>query len=326
MHRTLILAGLVALCGCQALAPGATRSRSAPASGDALARLAALLPGDYDNHEQVAHGSGAAAATRVQHDLRVVEHAGSRVGWLWRLQATGKSASTSVWLMRAQLAEKTGRISVVPFRPLDPAATDAVFADPAKPFRFEPAQWAELSACAQEGAWDAGAFHAAANVDACSALLPGLGETAALLPLRFRLDGEMLRVATFSDSAHGADALEQARRVRWFDGWAAINGGGPQAKAGNQDWHFNRSLRLSSEGGRVALKWRDGSPSGYTLELERTTYAERKLAVLQLNVIEDARGEVTTYAWSDPKADAIGLNLGWLQAGFTRAEANAPKP
>jgi len=166
---------------------------------------------------------------------------------------------------------------------------------------------------------------AAASTEACSALLPGLGEGAALLPLRFSIDGDMLRVATFADAPRGADAVEEARRVRWFEGWAVINGGGPQAKAGNQDWHLDRDLRLSSEGGRVPLRWRDGAAAGWSLELERTSYPERKLSVLQLNVIDDASGKVLTYVWADPQANAIGMNLGWLQLGFAQSASAAHK-
>jgi hypothetical protein len=86
---------------------------------------------------------------------------------------------------------------------------------------------------------------------------------------------------------------------------------------------MQKDLRLSSEGGRVELRWRDGAASGYSLELERTTYAERKLHVLQLNVIDDASGQTIDYVWTDPAAGAIGFNLGWLQVGLTR-EAQRP--
>jgi len=69
----------------------------------------------------------------------------------------------------------------------------------------------------------------------------------------------------------------------------------------------------------VPIRWRDGGASGYSLELVRTTYAERKLSVLQLNVVEDASGRTVDYAWTSPNADAVGINLGWLQVGVTRA-------
>src|SRR5262249_50515411 len=179
--------------------------------------------------------------------------------------------------------------------------------------------------CALDLTWDGSKISAAANAEGCSALLPGLGEVAALLPLRFSIDGDMLRVATFADAPRGADAIEEARRVRWFEGWAVVNGGGPQAKAGNQDWHLDRDLRLSSEGGRTPLRWRDGAPTGWTLELEHTSYPERKLSVLQLNVIDDASSKVLTYVWADPQANAIGMNLGWLQLGFTQTTPGARK-
>lgn len=331
MHRLVLpLVGLIALTGCQSLGAGSQRARSAAGGdADALARLSSVLPGDYDNHEQVVRAQAAdkagtgIAPMRVQHTVRVVDTSHDSTTWLWRLSSVGKSSTSSVWLMRAQPTADGHHVRLLPSRPTDSAAAQALFADAAKPFHYEAAQWAELEPCAQSGQWESGKFSAAANVEACSALLPGLGQDAALLPLRLSIDGEMLRVATFADTSRSADAVEEARRVHWYDGWAALNGGGPNAKSDNNDWHLQRDLRLSSEGGRAALHWRDGSPSGYSLELERTSYPERKLTVLQLNVIDDASGRTMTYVWSDPAVAAIGMNLGWLQAGFGPPATNA---
>ena len=330
MRRLMLLAGLIVLAGCQGLGAGAARPRAA-AGGDSepLALLANVLPGDYDNHEQVVRAQAAdkagtgIAPMHVQHAVRVVDSGHGGFLWLWRLSTVGKSGTSSIWLVRSQLAADGRHVRLVPLRPTDSAAAQALFAEPGK-FHFEAAQWAELEPCGQNGQWEGAKFTAAANVEACSALLPGLGQDAALLPLRLSIDGDMLRVATFADTSRSAEAVEEARRVRWYDGWAAINGGGPNAKSDNKDWHLQRDLRLSSEGGRVALRWRDGAPSGYTLELERTSYPERKLSVLQLNLIDDASGRVMTYVWSDPGVGAIGLNLGWLQAGFGPPETKAP--
>lgn len=328
MSRFVVLFGLIVLAGCQNLATGPQHARSAAGiDAGALANLAAVLPGDYDNHEQVERARAAnkagtgIAPMHVQHSLRVVESGRDSVTWLWRLSVSGKTGSNSIWLMRALVSADGHHLRFVPSRPTDAAAAQAQFAGPANAFHFEAAQWAELDPCAQSGQWDGAKFSAAANVESCSALLPGLGEDAALLPLRFSFDGDMLRVATFADSSRSADAFEEARRVRWYDGWAAINGGGPNAKSDNNDWHLQRDLRLSSEGGRAALHWRDGAPSGYSLELERTSYPERKLSVLQLNVIDDGSGRTITYAWTDPAVGTIGLNLGWLQVGFGPAPA-----
>ena len=116
-----------------------------------------------------------------------------------------------------------------------------------------------------------------------------------------------------------------APTVRAFSGWAAINGGGPLARANNSDWHLQNDLRLSEAGGRVKLHWRDGVATGYSLELKHQSYPERKLDVLQLDVVEDASGKTMTYVWADESARALGLNLGWLQVGLRADEVAVPE-
>jgi len=315
------IALVLALAGCQASQPGAIRARAG--TPDAIAQLASSLPGQYDNHEQFKRDlaaqakAGGTVALHVRQSLRVVERGREEISWLWQLQAVDQKQLESIWLMRAHQAADGRHARVVPYRAVDAAAARSALADSAQAFRFDPAQWAALDACAQDGEWDGVKFSAAADRVACGALLPGLGEDGALLPLRMVVAADMIQVATFADLSRGPDAVEEARRVRRFSGWAAINGGGPRATADNQDWHMQADLRLSSEGERAPLRWRDGAPSGYSLVLERTDYPERKLSVLQLNVIDDSSGKTLTYVWADLRANAIGLNLGWLQGGFT---------
>ena len=153
--------------------------------------------------------------------------------------------------------------------------------------------------------------------------MPGIGAEAALLPLAIERDGEMLHVRLYADQARGADAREDLRLVQWFAGWAAINGGGPKADAASRDWHMDRALRIGSEGGRYALKWRDGNASGYSLMLERLTYREGNVPVLKLSIVSDADGSTLAYAWANPEATRIGINLGWVQVGLDRQDATA---
>ena len=312
------------LCGCQM---PATRVAGVP-NGDAAAQLEAALVGDYDNDEQERQariGVRAGSQVAVPHlreQWRLLEHDRDHSLWLWHWQSQdAPSVATADWLYRVAATGDGSHLVLTPYRSVDPAAAKAALADKKKGFKFVAAQWAELAPCALTGEWKSTQFSASADATACSALLPGLGESASLLPLRLRLDGDMLHAATFSDQARGAEAGIDARRLRWFSGWSAINGGGPKAQAGNQDWHMQKDLRLSSEGGRIPLRWRDGAASGYSLELARTTYAERKLSVLQLNVIDDASGQTIDYAWTNPEATAIGVNLGWLQVGLTQTVA-----
>jgi hypothetical protein len=325
MRRWWVVTILTLLTGCQAMGG---RSGGATLNGDALARLNTAFAGEYDNHEQVQQAAAkvrAGTAVEVPHlreRWRLLERNRADSLWLWHLQTLDqKTVTDAVWLYRLAAAGDGSRVTLAPYRAIDLAAAKAALADKKNDFKFVAAQWAELTPCTQTGEWKNTQFTASADAAACSALLPGLGESASLLPLRFALDGDMLHTTTFADQARGADAKIDARRLRWFSGWAAINGGGAKAKAENQDWHMQKDLRLSSEGGRVPLRWRDGAASGYSLELVRATYAERKLSVLQLNIIDDASGQTIDYAWTNPEATAIGINLGWLQVGLTQAVA-----
>jgi hypothetical protein len=311
MRHWWVLGAILFLSGCET-----TPGRNTQAQGDALARIGAALTGEFDNHEQVQRAGAsvrAGTSVAVPHVRETWKALGGDL-WLWRLQSLDAAPVEATWLYRFSAGE--GHVKLIPYRAIDPAAAKAAFGNDKERFKFDAAQWAELAPCVQSGDWRGAQFNAAADAAACGALVPGLGESAALLPLRLTLDRDMLRSVTFADQARGADAGIDARRVRWFMGWSAINGGGPNAKSDNQDWHTQRDLRLSSEGGRVPLRWRDGAATGWSLELARTSYPERKLDVLQLNVVEDASGRVLDYVWANPETNAIGFNLGWLQVGL----------
>ena len=50
--------------------------------------------------------------------------------------------------------------------------------------------------------------------------------------------------------------------------------------------------------------------------LERLTYREGNVPVLKLSVVGDADGSTLAYAWANPEATRIGINLGWVQVGL----------
>ena len=310
--RRLILLSVLVLAGCDSFGGSrAENHRATPSAGNDL-----VLIGEFDNHEQVQTAGAAVAVPHVRQTLRLAENDRSGHLWLWRIQSgEGAGAAESAWLYRIATLDNGNRYAFTPYRALDDAARASLVEG--KDFKFDAQQWAELTPCTLNGERKNGKLVASADVGACSALLPGLGATAALLPLKLSFDGDMLSTVTFADQARGADASIDARRVRFFTGWSAINGGGPKMRADNKDWHTRADLRAASEGGRVQIRWRDGAASGYSIELVRRTYAERKLSVLQLNVIEDATGQTLDYAWADPSSSILGINLGWLQVGLT---------
>lgn len=295
---SLLPIGLVlsALAACGSLpnrsAPSASAASSMPASGE------------YDNHEQVWSARERNEAALPPHVVFQVEPAAT--DWIvLRVRLDAAPSLQAVWALR-----RTDRATWVPHR-----ATVAV---PATGAAFDAQQWAPLDACALHAAAAENVTRAAADLAACTAIVPGLGAQAALLPIAIDAEGEWLRVRLYADQARGADARSDARRVGFFDGWAAINGAGPRASADNRDWHMHRDVRIGSEGGQVPLRWRDGNPSGYSLRLERLTYRDGNVPVLKLSVVDDADGHALAYAWANPEATRIGVNLGWVQVGLER--------
>ncbi|HEY6942743.1 hypothetical protein [Dokdonella sp.] len=289
-----------------ALASAACQTIGRPASGSAVP-VASSLQGDYDNHEQVWTARENPSQVAPPH-VRVTIEGTPREDWtVWRVRLDVSTPLQASWALRRTTAAD-GQVAWVPHR--------ATVAQPGLGKDFDDAQWAPLDACSlrSRGGTQGRVFSADAN--ACAVLAPGIGSEAALLPIAVESDGEWLRVRLYVDQARGAEAREDLRRVQRFAGWAALNGAGPAAAADSADWHMDRKVALGNEGSRYALAYRDGRASGYSLVLERLTYRDGNVPVLKLSVVEDASGRTLAYAWANPQATRIGINLGWLQVGL----------
>jgi len=313
MRYAGVLLAVLALAGCQPVSrPDASPRRAGTA--------APAWSGTFDNHEQVWSARETPGGAIAPHVVVTIEPTAHAEWTIWRVRLDATPALDAAWAIRT-VGAPDGALAMTPYRSL--------VAQPAAASAFDEKQWTPLDACALRSTASA-PYRASADTPACTAIAPGIGATAALLPLAVEREGEWLHIRLYADQARGADAREDAREVRWFAGWAALNGAGPKADAASRDWHMNRDLRLGTEGGHAPLAWRDGQASGYSLMLERLTYREGNRPVLKLSLVEDASNRVLAYAWANPEATAIGLNLGWAQIGLSRDDqpvsaAGAPK-
>ncbi len=311
LRNTSLSLLVLSLAACQSATPRAASEPTAATTSSPAGELRSLL-GEYDNHAQYSDAAAGIAPPALHQWLRATAEAKSL---LWQLR-TADGSTEGRWLLR----EENGVL--VPYRPLS-ATASAAFEVKTDDYRFKAEDWAPLRPCALARE-RSNALAYRADAGSCSALLSGLGASGALLPQTFSLSGDTLTLATVSDAARGVAANTVSHRVRWFSGWNALNGAGPKAGAENKDWHVRRDLHMHSEGDRLPLRWRDGAQSGYSLELARLIYRESNTEVLRLAVIEDATGKVLSYAWANPDATRIGLNLGWVQIGLEQGAALDP--
>lgn len=286
---------LLLLTSCQAFQPKPQASVAAVPMLNAPTRLV----GDFDNHAQVAKSGSA-------HWRYSIRQTGNTDWLAWTIQLESPRPLQLVLVMRMDRSAD-GSVKLTPFRGGDAMAATGK--------NFDPTNWTELAACSLVGHEDTGTLRIVADRTRCATLAPALGEMAGLLPMEIIASGNGLQVRSYSDQALAADYVTDARRVRWFGGWAAINGAGPQAKANSSDWHMNRDLRIDSEGGQTNVNFRDGQASGYSLLLETLVVQDGELPLLKLSIVDGA-GQVIAYAWSDPDAERIGINLGWIQVGL----------
>lgn len=296
----LAVLAAVSLSACQTAAP-----RSSTPLDDSQGRRA-WFDGEYDNHGQVAQATGIPVPP-VRFQITPLRIAG---WYAWKVHQGGETPIDATWAMRT-LKSLDGSLVMTPWR--------ALVTDPALDKDFNPDQWVAMDACTLRGAITADGLEVRSDLASCATVAPGVGTAVALLPVSIVHAGDALRVRLYADQVRGPEAYTDARLIRWYSGWAAINGAGPNAREESSDWHLNRGLRIGNEGGHASLNWRDGQASGYSLLLERASYREGNTQVLKLSVIEDASGRAIAFAWANPDATAIGINLGWVQVGLDSA-------
>ena len=122
-------------------------------------------------------------------------------------------------------------------------------------------------------------------------------------------------------------------RARPFRGWIEVPEDGPYDPVRGAETVYRRvsDLRLHDQGGVVDIE-ADASGTPLAVELTRPVYA-RSLEILKLAVYATPAREVTTgshavaYAWTEPEAPRIGLNLrdvitGWTLDGASLANSD----
>lgn len=115
----------------------------------------------------------------------------------------------------------------------------------------------------------------------------------------------------------GRDEQHVNRKVRYFTGWFGLKATELDPKADPEAWIFGSGLRLHNEGQIIPLVGKDGTDTGYSIQLAQLTYQNTTNPILKLGLIENATGKTKRYIWADTEAKQIGMNLRWVQVGLT---------
>lgn len=107
---------------------------------------------------------------------------------------------------------------------------------------------------------------------------------------------------------------DKLKKVRWFEGWTAILKTGETSLV-NQDFRAEEydgktKILLHDQGGTVKLN------DKYSVQLAQLQY-KNGTWVLTLKILENATGKAVAYSWTNPEAEKLGINLRWVQAGFS---------
>lgn len=115
------------------------------------------------------------------------------------------------------------------------------------------------------------------------------------------------------------------RRGRPVTCWASVKR--EKAKAdGSEDWSFQPGIHIQDQGGRARVGG-EGAPQA-VIRMRNVVWPSgpnRPSLVLYIHT-PDQPDRAVSYAWADPNAARVGINLRWIQASCTIDGREAPSP
>ena len=112
---------------------------------------------------------------------------------------------------------------------------------------------------------------------------------------------------------HPTGVPHKNRKARRFECWMT-------AMQRDGDWTFRRGLEIYDQGGMVWLETEEEAPQqvGIKMRNVRWPYGNNRPSLV-LYAYRPDEDRAVSYAWADPSAQRIGINLRWMQASCTLA-------
>ena len=343
MNRRLQLAAMSLLAaGCAPPVPPSAAATPAVAEVSELTehtdRIWGWFPGEYSNHEQVLEQK-----YRDQEPYRELRQIflpvemprlGPRVLFVQQ-HVVGNPEPYRVRLYTLQPDPSRGAVRLDIYKPTDPAALTNLHLDPTQAATLRPeTDFSLAEGCSvwwtpTEAGVEPSGYVGQTDADTCRVTSASTGETLVFSDTLL-LTSERLHIQDVARSPTGELRFgnpdgdpHKLRKLAWYSGWSVVRKGGPDYDRAAPEWQVHKGLHLHSEGGRTPLIDADGSPMPYAVELARLTRAGSDTPVLKVTLYDTETDKSVAYAWTNPGAERIGVNLGWAQIGLVR-ESNTP--
>jgi hypothetical protein len=287
-----------------------------------LARFAGLFEGEFDNFQQVWEEREARSEAPHEHIHSIFARVTLPAfgGHVFYVQQYEGGDPTRIYRQRlysfaADAGAAAIRLTIYSF-PDEQAVRDAHL-DPTRLAGLVPAMLRTTPGCEVDWKPEGAAFVGTMKDKACRVVSRRSGQTLVISD-DLRLDASEIWIRDqASDEAgryvfgHKGNVHHKLKRCRFFDGWASLR------RDGSSDQHeVVRGLRLHDQGQRVEVS---AGGATYELELAQLVYQASKTAILKLAVYEKGQAKAVSYAWTDPTAERIGLNLRFVETGFRRS-------
>ena len=333
----LAVAWMMVGCAARTAAPvvpatvaGADRSDALEAHVD---QMWAWFPGEYSNHEQVLEQEhGDAEPYRQLHQIFVpleLPTLGDRVLFVQQhFAGDPEPYRVRVYALHADAERDAVRLDI--YKPAEPEGLTDLHLDPARAAALDAATDLSLA----EGCsvwWTPTEDGYVGTTDEGTCRVPSkrtggvlvFSDSLLLTSERLHIQDVARREDGTLVFGHPDGDPHMLRKLSWYSGWSVVRRGGPDHDRDAPEWQVHKGLHLHNEGDRIPLVDASGEAIPYAVELARLTRSGSNTHLLKLALIDTETDKSVAYAWTEPTAARIGINLGWAQIGLTR-EARTP--
>ncbi len=287
-----------------------------------LDRLMEWFPGEYDNQEQVYFEKELDVPEDLRHERTHhiffkadLPEFGDHVLYVQQYidDDPDKIYRQRIYVFTPDMEENAIRLTI--HTPNDVKALVNAHLDPEKFKGLTPKKTKVLPGC--EVFWQRQANHFVGYMkeDACTFESKRSGKTIVINDDLMLTDNE-LWISDRANDAQGnyvfgnkAGVPHKNRKARNFSCWVAVK------HQEGEGWHFERNRKLHDQGGRFWVTTDEATPQRVGLKMRNVVwpYGNNKPSLVVYAYKGDSE-RAESYAWSEPTAKRVGLNLRWMQA------------